>query len=156
MINNIILYHLPIFSFTSYTSFYPLSIMDKKTRQKFIDKDFLYAIVGATQNKEKYGYQLLVDLKDKGYKVIAVNPKYNEVAGAPCYPDLISLEERPDVVVLVVGEKNAEKVIKDCLDLELNRVWFQPGSEYDEAVKLAKSARFEIMVGKCIMEETGG
>jgi len=127
--------------------------MDKKTRKKFIDADFVYAIIGATQNKEKYGHKVLVDLKDKGYKVIAVNPKYEEVAEVPCYPDLISLEERPDVVVMVVGEKNAEKVAQNCVDLNLNRIWFQPGSEYPAAVELAEKAGFHIVVGECIMKE---
>ncbi|MFC1598557.1 CoA-binding protein [Patescibacteria group bacterium] len=128
--------------------------MDKKEHAKFINEDFIYAIVGATQNKEKYGYKVLVDLKDKGYKVIPINPNYEEVAGEPCYPDLISLNERPDVVVLVVGEKNAEKVVQDCVDLDLNRIWFQPGSEYDKAVQLAEKSGFNTVIGECIMIQT--
>ena len=128
--------------------------MEKEELENFINMDYGYAIVGATQNKEKYGYKVLVDLQNKGFNVIPVNPKYGEVAGLKCYPSLISLEERPDVVVLVVGEKNAEKIVKDCVDLGLNRIWFQPGSEYDKAVKLAVKAKFEIMVGQCIMVET--
>ena len=99
--------------------------------QEFIDKDFIYAVVGATANKNKYGYKVLVDLKDKGFHVVPVNPKYQQVAGLPCFPDLISLEDRPDVVVLIVGNKNAEKVVKTAVDLELDKIWFQPGSEYD-------------------------
>jgi predicted CoA-binding protein len=128
--------------------------MDKKQIEQFINEDFIYAIVGATQNKEKYGYKVLVDLKGKGYKVIPINPNYDEVAGEPCYPDLISLDERPDVVVLVVGEKNAEKVVQDCVDLALNRIWFQPGSEYDKAVLLAQKSGFNIIIGECIMVQT--
>ena len=120
----------------------------------FINKDFNYAIVGATANKNKYGYKVFVDLKNKGFKVVPVNPKYEEVAGAPCSPDLISLEERPDVVVLIVGQENAKKVVKECRDLNLNRLWFQPGSEFRDAMNMAKSAGYKIMVDKCIMQET--
>jgi len=121
---------------------------------KFINKDFLYAIVGATQNKNKYGYKVLVDLKDKGFKVVPVNPKYEKVAGVTCYPDLISLEDRPDVVVLIAGEENAKKIIQDCIDSDLNMIWFQPGSEYAEAVKSAKEAGLEVVIGECIMAQT--
>lgn len=127
--------------------------MDKKQREKFINKEFLYAIIGATENKQKYGYKVFTYLNSKGFKVIPINPKYKEVAGLACFPDLISLEERPDVVVLVVGEKNAEKVVKDCVDLNLNLIWFQPGSEYEQAVDLAKKAKFDIVIGECIMIE---
>jgi len=128
--------------------------MDKKQKKNFINKDYYYAVVGATQNTGKYGYKVLVDLKNKGYKVLAVNPNYEEVAGVECFPDLISLDERPDVVVLVVGEENAKKVVQDCIDLNLERIWFQPGSEYDQAVALAQEAGFEIITGECIMLET--
>jgi len=128
--------------------------MEKKVLKNFINPDYIYAVVGATQNKEKYGYKILMDLKSKGYNVIPINPKYNQVAGLTCYPDLISLEERPDVVVLVVGEKNSQKVVQNCLDLNLNKIWFQPGSEYDAAVELAKKANFNIVLGECIMVET--
>lgn len=128
--------------------------MDKPEFKNFINQDYIYAVVGATQNKEKYGYKVLVNLKDKGYNVIPINPKYKEVAGLKCYSTLISLEERPDVVVLVVAEKNAQKVVQDCVDLNLNKIWFQPGSEYEKAVGLAKEAKFNIVIGECIMIET--
>ncbi|HDQ22854.1 MAG TPA: CoA-binding protein [Candidatus Uhrbacteria bacterium] len=126
--------------------------MEQEILDKFINSDFIYAIAGATQNHEKYGYKVLIDLKNKGYNVIPINPNYNEISGLKCYPDLISLDDRPDVVVLVVGEKNAQKIVQDCVELNLNRIWFQPGSEYDQAVKMAKTAGFEIMVGECIMQ----
>jgi len=122
--------------------------------QDFINKDYIYAIVGATANKKKYGHRVLVDLKNKGFRVVPVNPKYEEVAGLPCSPDLISLEERPDAVVLIVGQENAKRIVKECLDLKLNRLWFQPGSEFKEAVNMAQMAGFRIMSGKCIMIET--
>ena len=128
--------------------------MDIKVFKNFINPDYIYAIVGATQNKEKYGYKVLMDLKNKGYKVVAVNPKYKEVGGVNCYPSLLDLDDRPDVVVLVVGEKNAQKVVRDCVDLNLTKIWFQPGSEYDKAVELAQKANFDIVIGECIMVET--
>ncbi|OGY41352.1 MAG: hypothetical protein A2Y67_01285 [Candidatus Buchananbacteria bacterium RBG_13_39_9] len=127
--------------------------MDEQTKD-FINKDFIYAIVGATANKNKYGYKILVDLKNKGFKVVPVNPKYEEIAGLSCSPDLISMEERPDVVVLIVGQENAPEIVKECIKLNLNKLWFQPGSEFHQAVQIAKSAGFKIMVGKCIMVET--
>jgi uncharacterized protein len=128
--------------------------MPELSSGKFIDKDFIYAIVGATIKKQKYGYKVLVDLKDKGYKVVPINPKYGEVAGITCYPTLLSLEDRPDVVVLVVPPKVSQSMVKNCADLDLNKIWFQPGAEDDKVITLAKSLGLDIMTGKCIMQET--
>jgi len=128
--------------------------MEDNKLEKFIDKDFIYAIVGATIKKQKYGYKVLVDLKNKGFKVVPINPKYGEVAGLTCYPDLISLEDRPDVVVLVVPPKVSQAIVKNCEELKLNKIWFQPGAEDDKVINLAHKLNLEIMTGKCIMKET--
>lgn len=140
--------------FLFFKKFGIIEYMEKEEVQNFINKDYIYAIVGATANKNKYGYKVLVNLKNKGFKVVPVNPKYEEVAGSPCSPDLISLEERPDVVILIVGQENAKKIVKECRDLNLNRLWFQPGSEFKDAINMAQSVGFKIMLDKCIMQET--
>ncbi len=43
-----------------------------------------------------------------------VNPKYDEVDGGPCYPDLASLPEVPDVVVALVGPLRAAAVVREA------------------------------------------
>lgn len=45
-----------------------------------------------------------------------VNPKYDEVDGGPCYPDLASLPEVPDVVVALVGPLRATSVVRAAAD----------------------------------------
>jgi predicted CoA-binding protein len=120
---------------------------------EFIDDRYIYAVVGATANLQKHGYRVFHSLADKGYEVYPVNPHYEEIDGVSCVPDLIELEERPDVVVLILGEENAKAVVQECIDLGLERLWFQPGSEYDEAVKMAEGADMHVMVGKNILDE---
>jgi predicted CoA-binding protein len=39
-----------------------------------INKNFLYAVVGTSNNKEKYGYKVFKDLLNAGYKVLPINP----------------------------------------------------------------------------------
>ncbi len=43
-----------------------------------------------------------------------VNPKYGEIDGGPCYPDLASLPEVPDVVVALVGPTRATAVVREA------------------------------------------
>lgn len=44
-----------------------------------IDKNFIYAVVGASNNEEKYGYKVFKDLLDAGYKVLPINPSEKEI-----------------------------------------------------------------------------
>ncbi len=40
-----------------------------------ISKDYTYALVGASNTPEKYGYKVFKDLLEKGYYIFPVNPK---------------------------------------------------------------------------------
>jgi predicted CoA-binding protein len=112
-----------------------------------------WAVVGASQDREKYGNIIYRDLKAAGYKVYPVNPKLTEVEGDPCYPDIASLPEKPQVVDLVVPPKAALQVVEDCHKAGIQRIWFQPGSESDEALEKAEAYGIEVIANACIMLE---
>src|SRR6188472_4721972 len=63
------------------------------------------AIVGATPRVETLGGRPIVNLRTQGFdgKIYPVNPRYQEILGLQCYPDLLSLPEPPDVVLVLVG-----------------------------------------------------
>ncbi|HEY9687553.1 MAG TPA: CoA-binding protein [Coleofasciculaceae cyanobacterium] len=110
-----------------------------------------WAVIGVSEDREKYGNKIYRDLREAGYTVYAVNPKLETVEGDPCYSSVKTLPETPDVVDLVVPPKVAEQAIRDCLELGIKRVWFQPGSESDEAIRLAKDGDMEVVHDACIM-----
>ena len=66
-------------------------------------------VVGASREKGKVGYEILVNLINGGFpgRIYAVNPKATEIEGIKCYPDLESLGEIPDLVIIVVPAKLA-------------------------------------------------
>jgi hypothetical protein len=64
-----------------------------------VNKDFLYAVVGASTNEEKYGYKVFKDLIDAGYKVVPINPNEKEILGEKVYPTLSEVKQTIDVVI---------------------------------------------------------
>lgn len=110
-----------------------------------------WAVVGVSADREKFGNKIYRDLKNAGYRVYAVNPKLNEVEGAPCYPSLTDLPDVPEVVNIVVPPPVAEKVVDDCVAGGIERVWFQPGSESDVAIQKAQAAGMIVVANACIM-----
>jgi predicted CoA-binding protein len=120
----------------------------------FINFSYHYAVVGATTNKEKYGYRVLLYLHKRGFRVVGVNPKYKEVASIACYPTIAALPDKPDVLVLVLPPVVGVKIIKEAQQAGIKKIWFQPGAESVEAQKLSK--QFDINIndpGSCIMIE---
>ncbi len=110
----------------------------------------MWAVVGATQNKQKYGYKLYVHLKNKGYRVYAVNPAYDAIDGDKCYESLSSLPETPQVISMVVAPKIGMDILKQAAGLGIKYAWFQPGSYDDELIALAKDLEIE-SVQACVL-----
>ena len=108
------------------------------TTQKAVD-NFLsnksIAVVGVSRDKKKFGYAAFKHLKDRNYTVFPVNPNLTDVDGNKCYPDLNSIKEKIDGVVLVVPPLQSEKVVKEANDLGIKSVWFQQGSSSEKTIK---------------------
>lgn len=116
-----------------------------------IDKNYNYAIVGASNNKDKYGFKVLSDLLEAGFRVVPINPKETEILGRKTYPSLSECREKIDVVVFVVPPKITEKVLEEVLKLEIKNVWMQPGSESEEAIKICEKNNINLIQNACIM-----
>jgi predicted CoA-binding protein len=113
----------------------------------------VWAVVGATDNKEKFGYKIFKLLKDAGYKVFPVNPGLDVVMGEKCYPCLSSLPIKPDAVNFVVPPKVGEPIIAECAALGIKNVWLQPGANGDNVVNAAKNEELNIIHKSCILVE---
>lgn len=83
----------------------------------------------------------------------AVNPNSLEILGDKCYPSLESLPEKPNVVDVVVPPKITETVVKACKKLEITKVWMQPGSESEKAIKFCEENNIDVVYGVCVMVE---
>lgn len=110
------------------------------------------AVFGVSRDPEKYGYKVYKTLKGKGLRVFAVNPRAQEVDGDPVYPSLQALPEVPEAIVTVVPPEVTKTVVAEALAAGVRKVWMQPGSEQDEAVRQAQEAGATVVYGgPCIM-----
>ena len=127
--------------------------MNEELIKKFLDKSNTFAVVGASRDSKKYGYQVYVDLKKAGYEVYPVNPNTNKILGDRCYPSLRDLPTKPDVVDVVVPPKVTEEIVKTCKKLGITKVWMQPGSESETAIKFCNENGIDVVYGVCVMIE---
>jgi acetyltransferase len=74
------------------------------------------AIVGASRQKGKVGYEILTNLVAGGYpgKIFPVNPKADEIEGLKCYPDLASIGQTPELVIIIVPAPLVAGVLEEC------------------------------------------
>jgi len=75
------------------------------------------AVVGASPDDGKIGGKPLRFLCDFGFKgrIYPVNPKYAEIRGHRCYPDLAAIDDEIDVAVVTVPHPLALPVVEQCV-----------------------------------------
>jgi predicted CoA-binding protein len=129
------------------------TVMDTKLIEDFLEKNNVFAVVGASRDPSKYGHRIYMDLRTAGYKVYPVNPNADEILGDKCYPSVESLPELPQVVDLVVPPKLTNQIVKLCKKLGIKKVWMQPGSESETALKFCKENSIKAVYGVCVMIE---
>jgi predicted CoA-binding protein len=111
-----------------------------------------WAVVGATNNKEKFGYKIFKVMLEAGIKVYPINTGISEILGQRCYPTLKDLPIKPDAVDIVVPPKVGEQIVRECAELGIQNVWLQPGANAPQVIQAAKELGL-IVVDACIMVE---
>ena len=110
----------------------------------------VWAVVGATNNKDKFGCKIYNRLVKAGYEVYPVNPGITEINGAKCYPSLEEVPVTPEVVNVVVPTKIAVETVKSAAEKGTKIVWLQPGADKPEVVQAAEEAGLEV-IQDCVL-----
>lgn len=120
------------------------------------------AIVGASRQKGKVGYEILSNMLEAGYKgkIYPVNSKAEEIEGLKCYPDLASIGEIPELVVLVIPAKVVPAVIQECAKIGTKAVviitagFKEVGKDgkalEDRVVQIAKQGGIRVIGPNCL------
>lgn len=122
--------------------------------KKFINSKS-FAVVGATDNEEKYGYKVYIRLKNYCSETYAVHPKLKEIKGAAVYSSLSALPKVPEAVNIIVSPAITEQVVEECHKLGIKKVWMQPGAESDKAVAFCKDNGIEVVFKDCVLSHLG-
>src|SRR4030042_3989329 len=89
-------------------------------------QDFLavkkIAVVGISDKRETGCNLAYRTFKGAGYSVSTVNPRITTFEGAPCYPDLKSIPEKPEAVFILANPSISEQIVQQCVDLGVKYV----------------------------------
>ena len=128
-------------------------------------QDFLaqkkIAVVGISDKRDTGCNLAYKNFKSNGYQVFAVNPRISTYEGAPCYPDLKSIPEKPDAVFILASPKVTNQIVQQCVDLGVKHVWMhcmmgvKPGlaasmtSVSQDAVETCRRNGIAVIPGSC-------
>jgi predicted CoA-binding protein len=128
------------------------------TRTKDAAAEFLackrVAVTGVSSNPQGHGSNAVYTrMRDRGYQVFAVNPNAPSAEGDQTYPDLRSIPDGVEAVVIGTKPEHAEATMREAIDLGIKRVWmhraFGAGSVSDAATALGRANGVTVIDGGC-------
>jgi acetyltransferase len=120
------------------------------------------AIVGASRDETKVGHKIIDNILVGGYpgKVFPINPNAADIDGLRCYPDLASIGETPELVIIVVPSRLVPEVMKQSAAAGVHAVIIitagfkeigAAGAELEREVsQIAKHAGIRVLGPNCL------
>ena len=97
------------------------------------------AVIGASNNRRKFGNRALRAYREKGYTVVPINPNVAEVEGLKSYKSILDVPGPVDMASFYVPPTVGEQVIAEVAQKGVGEVWLNPGAESDELVARARA-----------------
>jgi predicted CoA-binding protein len=92
------------------------------------------AILGASNKPDRYAYKAFVMLQEYGHTVIPVNPALDIIESVPVVKSISEITQPVSTLTLYMRPERYMPVLPDILKLKPNRVIFNPGTEFDDAL----------------------
>lgn len=108
------------------------------------------AVVGASADEAKASHRIPKYLQSQGYRIIPVSPKGGEIWGERCFTSLAEIDVPVDVVDVFRPAREALSVAREAIAIGAKTLWFQPGTETDEAMRIAAEAGLTVVSQRCM------
>ena len=102
------------------------------------------AVIGASNDRNKFGNKAVRAFRQQGYTVYPVNPKETAIEGIPAYKSIVDVPVRPRMVSVYLPPPVLLDVLPDIAARGCDELWLNPGTESDEV--LAEAERLGLNV----------
>ena len=111
------------------------------------------AVVGLSAHWYRPSHFAAQYMLDKGYRVIPVNPAYEQVLGQRCYPDLAAIGHPVDMVDCFRKPQDIVPIARDAVATGAKVLWMQLGIRNEEAARIALDAGLTVVMDRCVKIE---
>ncbi|KTC98734.1 CoA-binding protein [Legionella feeleii] len=125
-----------------------------KIKQFFTSSAF--AVIGASNNRQKFGNKVLRCYLQNNKTVYPVNPGEKTVEGVPCIAEIADLPQSVNSISIITPPRITEKIVVQAITKGIQNIWMQPGAESDTAINICLENKINVIAhGPCILVELG-
>ena len=105
------------------------------------------AVIGASQDRHKFGNKAVRAFRHRGYTVVPINPHHREIEGLQAYPSVLDVPGVIDIATVYVPPEIGEGVVTEVARKGIPEVWLNPGADSDSVVRRARDLGLEPVMG---------
>ena len=109
------------------------------------------AVVGMSPKHQRPSNYVAMYMDDKGYVIIPVNPSQQNIQGKKCYPSLLDIPVKVDIVNVFRQSQFAASITKEAVSIGAKAMWLQDGVISDEAYNIARNAGLLFVMNDCML-----
>jgi predicted CoA-binding protein len=97
------------------------------------------AVIGASNNRRKFGNKALRAFSAAGYHAVPITPKHATVEGVTAYPTVLDYPQPIDMATVYVPPAIGLQLLDGLARKGITEVWFNPGSESPAVIARARA-----------------
>ena len=121
--------------------------------RRILKTNHTIAVVGLSADWYRPSYFAAKYMQEHGFKIIPVNPKYDEILGEKCYPNLKAIPEPVDIVDVFRKPDDCVPIAQDAVAIAAKVLWLQLGVVNEEAARVAEAGGLEVVMDRCVKIE---
>lgn len=111
------------------------------------------AVVGLSADWWRPSYFAAKYMQSHGYRIVPVNPKYEEILGERCWPSLEAIPHPVDMVDVFRREADVPPIARGAVAIGAKCLWQQLGVRSLEAHAIARAAGMASVMDRCVKIE---
>ena len=126
---------------------------DKKICEVLKDSKVI-VVVGLSPKPHRASHQVAKYMQEKGYKIIPVYPREEEILGEKVYRSLEDIDFPVDIVDIFRKSEDTPEIVEKAVKLNgIKCIFLQEGIKNETSKKIAENAGIFYVEDKCLMVE---
>lgn len=121
--------------------------------RRILKNNHTIAVVGLSADWYRPSYFAAKYMQEHGFRIIPVNPKYDEILGEKCYPNLKAIPDSVDIVDVFRKPDDCVPIAEDAVAIGAKVLWLQLGVVNEEAARIAEAGGLEVVMDRCVKIE---
>ncbi len=103
------------------------------------------AIIGASNNRAKFGNKAVRAFLRQGYTVFPVNPRETNVEGLRAFKSVRDVPVRPEKISVYLPPPVVEQVLPEIAARGCDELWLNPGAESEAVLAQARKLGLNVI-----------